>query len=411
MARIQVRESFSMAMGSLLANKLRTLLTLLGIIIGVLTIIAVVSIIQGLNNYVYTKMAFFGANDFAVSKFSFIGASLEDFREQMKRKNLTLDDMRLLRRRCRHCELVGADAGASQTVKFGRYSLKRVDVRGETSVDHLIGSVDELERGRWFRPEDESRSKFVGVIGADVAEHLFPTLDPLGKRIRVGRHSFQVIGVGKKKGKLLGMSQDNYVKIPITAFMKVYGSRRNITINIHTTSQQNMTLAQDEVRTLLRAKRHRRYGEPDDFSFQTSDQFIQLYKSATTGIYFAMIAISSLALIVGGIVVMNIMLVSVTERTGEIGVRMAVGARRSDILFQFLVESAFLSTLGGLIGILLGFAIARIVSAATSMPSSVEPASIAVAVLVSASIGIFFGIYPANQAAKLDPIESLRTSR
>lgn len=411
MARIHLRDSTAMAMGSLLSNKLRTLLTLLGIIIGVLTIIAVVSIIQGLNNYVYTKMAFFGANDFAVSKFSFIGTSLEDFREQLKRKNLTLDEMRLLRRRCRHCELIGASAGASRTVKFGRHSLKRVDISGETSVDHLIGSVDELERGRWFRAEEETRSRFVCVIGSDVSEHLFPALDPLGKRIRVGGQGFLVIGVGKKKGKLLGFSQDNYVKIPLTAFMKIYGSRRSISINVHTASQREMQLAQDEVRTLLRAKRHRGYGEPDDFSFQTSDQFIQIYKSATTGIYFAMIAISSLALIVGGIVVMNIMLVSVTERTGEIGVRMAVGARRSDILLQFLVESATLSTLGGVIGILLGFIIARIVSSATSMPSSVEPASIVVAVLVSASIGLFFGIYPANQAAKLDPIESLRSNQ
>jgi putative ABC transport system permease protein len=169
-----------------------------------------------------------------------------------------------------------------------------------------------------------------------------------------------------------------------------------------------MSQAQEEVRTALRAKRHVNYGEADDFSFQTSDQFIQLYKSATTGIYFAMIAIASLALIVGGIVVMNIMLVSVSERTSEIGVRMAIGARRKDILFQFLVESATLSTIGGGIGILLGFMIARIVSAATSMPSSVEPVSIVIAVLVSASVGLFFGIYPANKAAQLDPIDALR---
>jgi putative ABC transport system permease protein len=394
-----------------MANKLRSLLTLLGIIIGVLTIIAVVSIIQGLNNYVYTKMAFFGANDFAVSKFSFVGTSLEDFREQLKRKNLTLEDMRLLRRGCPHCELVGASTSSSRTVKFGSAALKQVEIVGETAIDFLIGTIDELERGRWFLPEEEDHSRMVCVIGADVAEHLFPTIDPLGRWIRVGRHNFQVIGIGAVKGKLLGMSQDNYVRIPITAFLKIYGSRRNLSLNVHTASLPEMDLAQEEVRTLLRAKRHLKFGEPDDFSFQTSDQFIQIYKSATTGIYFAMIAISSLALIVGGIVVMNIMLVSVTERTSEIGIRMAVGARRSDILFQFLVESAVLSTLGGLVGILLGFTIARIVSAATSMPSSVEPASIAVAVLVSASVGIFFGLYPANQAAKLDPIESLRSSQ
>ena len=399
-----------MAIGSLWGNKLRTFLTLLGIIIGVLTIIAVISIIQGLNDYVYTKMAFFGANDFSVSKFSFFGGSLNDFREQLKRKDLRLADMQLLRRQCESCELIGASATSNRTVKFGSNSLKRVSIKGTTYIDHMIGNVEELESGRQILKEDEDHSRLICIIGADVVKELFPFLDPLGKRIKVGHHDFQVVGIGEKKGKLLGMSQDNYVRIPITTFLKIYGSRINLTINVHTNSQEQMALAQEEVRTILRSKRHLTFNEPDDFSLQTSDQFIQLYKSATTGIYFAMIAISSLALIVGGIVVMNIMLVSVTERTNEIGVRMAVGARRSDILFQFLIESATLSTIGGLIGIFLGFCLASIVSAATSMPSSVEPASIAVAIFVSASIGIFFGLYPANKAAKLDPIDSLRSS-
>jgi putative ABC transport system permease protein len=410
MARIQVGESMGMAIGSLWANKLRTFLTLLGIIIGVLTIIAVISIIQGLNDYVYTKMAFFGANDFSVSKYSFFGGSLSDFKEQLKRKDLRLADMQLLRRQCKNCELIGASASTNRTVKFGSNSLKRVSIKGTTYLDHMIGNVEELESGRQILKKDEDHSRLICIIGADVVEELFPYLDPLGKRIKVGRHNFQVVGIGEKKGKLLGMSQDNYVRIPITTFLKTYGSRINITINVHTNSQEQMALAQEEVRTILRSKRHLTFKEPDDFSFQTSDQFIQLYKSITNGIYFAMIAISSLALIVGGIVVMNIMLVSVTERTNEIGVRMAVGARRSDILFQFLIESATLSTIGGLIGILLGFSLASIVSAATSMPSSVDPMSIAIAIFVSASIGIFFGLYPANKAAKLDPIESLRSS-
>lgn len=410
MAKVHVGESLAMAVSSLWASKLRTFLTLLGIIIGVLTIIAVVSIIQGLNDYVYTKMAFFGANDFSVSKFSLIGTSLEDFRKQLKRKDITLDHMRLLRRYCQECELIGASVGTNRTVKYRNKSLKNIRISGVTHLDHLIGSVSELEQGRQLQKEDEDRSRRVCIIGADVVEELFPFLDPLGKWMKVGRDNFQIIGIAEKKGKLLGMSQDNFVRIPITTFMKTYGSRRSIEINIHTSSQEQMVLAQDEVRTILRSKRHLSYDDEDDFSFRTSDQFIQLYKSATTGIYFAMIAISALALIVGGIVVMNIMLVSVTERTNEIGIRKAVGARRSDILLQFLIESATLSTLGGLIGILLGFTLAKIVSAATSMPSSVDPVSIIVAVFVSASIGIFFGIYPANKAAKLDPIESLRTS-
>jgi putative ABC transport system permease protein len=410
MARVHVGESIGMAMSSLWANKLRTFLTLLGIIIGVLTIIAVVSIIQGLNNYVYTKMAFFGANDFSIAKTSFIGTSLEELRKQLKRKDIKLEDMELLRRRCQSCELIGASIDTSRTVKYGSRSLKNVTISGQTHVDHLIGNVKELERGRQLMNNDIEHSRFVCVIGMDVVENVFPFIDPMGRWVKIGSQNFRVVGIGEKKGKLLGMSQDGYIRIPITTFQKIYGSSRSIDINIHTLSQEQMVRAQEEVRTILRAKRHVSYGEEDDFSIRTSDQFIQIYKSATTGIYFAMIAISSLALIVGGIVVMNIMLVAVTERTNEIGVRMAVGARRMDILFQFLIESATLSTLGGLIGIILGVLLAQGVSAATSMPAAVDPTSIVVAVLVSASVGIFFGMYPANRAAKLDPIEALRTS-
>jgi len=244
-----------------------------------------------------------------------------------------------------------------------------------------------------------------------VVDELFPTLDPLGRWIRVGSDGFQVVGVGVRKGKLLGMSQDNFVRIPITTLQKVYGSRRSVSINIHTSSQEQMAQAQEEVRTILRSRRHRAFKQEDDFSFQTSETFIQLYQSVTAGIYFAMIAISSIALLVGGIVVMNIMLVSVTERTKEIGIRMAVGARRRDILFQFLIEASVLSATGGVIGILLGLGLAKLVSAATSLPSRLEPASIVLAVLMSASLGLFFGIYPANKAAKLDPVDALRSEQ
>jgi putative ABC transport system permease protein len=411
MARINLNESVSMAMSSLWSNKLRTFLTLLGIIIGVLTIIAVVSIIQGLNNYVYTKFAFYGANDFSVSKFSMMSTSLQEWREMLKRKNLTLEDMRLVRKQCKSCELVGASVNTMRTVKFGNQYLKDVNVRGVTHLDHIIGSVVELDRGRHIQREDEEHSRYVCIIGTDITEKLFPYQDPLGKRIRIGTHSFLVIGLGQKKGKLIGFSQDNYVRIPISTYHKIYGSGSSIDINIHTSSQEQLEIAREEVRTILRSKRHLSFEDSDDFSFASSETFIQVYKTLTSSIYFAMIAISSIALLVGGIVVMNIMLVTVTERTKEIGIRMAVGARRNDILFQFLIEAAAISTTGGLIGILIGFGIAKIFTAATSWPSSIDPAAIAVAIFVSASVGIFFGIYPANKAAKLDPIEALRTEQ
>jgi putative ABC transport system permease protein len=409
MAKINVGESFGLAMGSLWSNRLRTFLTLLGIIIGVLTIIAVVSVIQGLNNYVYTKMSFYGANDFSVTKFSMIGTSLKDFKEQLKRKDLTLAEMELLRNRCRNCDLIGANASTGRTAKYGSKQVKDTEIRGVTAVDHLIGSVIELERGRHLQPDDENRSRAVAVIGADIAEKLFPTLDPLGRWIKVGNRDFLVVGVAAKKGKILGFSQDNYVRIPISTFLKVFGSRRSIEINIHTLSQAQMAAAQEEVRTILRSARKVSFKEPDDFSFRTSETFIQFYKTATSGIYFAMIGIASIALLVGGIVVMNIMLVSVTERTKEIGIRMAVGARRKDILFQFLIESSTISGIGGAIGIVLGFILAKGISAATSLPSTVEPVSVVVAIVMSTSLGLFFGIYPANKAAKLDPVEALRS--
>jgi putative ABC transport system permease protein len=411
MAKLQVRESLSMAWLSLRANKLRSFLTLLGIVIGVLTVIAVVSVIQGLNNYVYTKMSFYGANDFSVQKFSMMISTMKELREQMKRKDLTLTEVQLLRDRCKSCELIGATTSTQQTVKFGSQSLKNTEIRGVTYLDHEIGSTLELESGRHIQRQDETNSRPVCIIGSDVVEKLFPSLDPIGRWIKAGNQNFQVIGTGKKIGKLLGFSQDNYVRIPITTFMKVYGSRRTVSINIHTHSQEQMARAQEEVRTILRSWRKKSYKDPDDFAMATSETFIQFYKTATSGIYFAMIAISSIALIVGGIVIMNIMFVSVSERTKEIGIRMAVGARRRDILFQFLIESSVISAIGGIIGILLGFTVAKIVSATTSMPSSVEPSSIALAIFMSWSLGLFFGIYPANRAAKLDPVEALRSEQ
>jgi putative ABC transport system permease protein len=411
MSKINVRESFGMAMSSLWSNKLRTALTLLGIVIGVLTIIAVVSIIQGLNNYVYTKMSFYGANDFAVAKFGMVGTSLKQFKEQLKRKNITLEEMTLLRDKCRTCDLVGASVSTSRTAKYGNQQLKNVEVRGVTSIDHLIGSVLELDRGRHLQKDDEDHSRSVCVVGADIAKNLFQGLDPLGRWVKVGTKNYLIVGLGKEKGKILGFSQDSYVRIPITTFQKDYGTRRSISVNIHTAGQAEMAAAQEEVRTILRSKRKLSFIKPDDFSFNTSETFIQFYKTATNGIYFAMIGIASIALLVGGIVVMNIMLVSVTERIKEIGVRMAVGARRRDILVQFLIESSTISGVGGLIGIFLGFLLAKGISAATSLPSTVDPMSVVMAVLMSTSLGLFFGIYPANKAAKLDPVEALRSEQ
>ncbi len=404
-------ESITMAMSSLWANKMRTLLTLLGIIIGVLTIIAVISVIQGLNNFIYSELAEFGTNDFVVSKMSLMSLSLQSLREQMKRKDLTLDHMRLIRQQCQSCEAVGASVQTRQTVKYGSKSLKEVSIHGITYLDQKIGRIIELDRGRQFQKEEEDHTRYVCIIGADIAENLFPYSDPLGKWVKIGPHNFLIIGVGTKTGSFFGQSQDNFVRIAISTYNKIFGSRQSININIHTSSQEQMVEAQEEVRTILRSSRHLAFNENDDFAFLTSETFVQIYKSVTTGIFFAMILIASLALVVGGIVVMNIMLVAVTERKKEIGIRMAVGARRKDILIQFLIEAVALSTVGGIIGILFGFIIATLVSAATPLPSSVEPLSIVIAILVSMSVGVFFGIYPASKASKLNPIDAVRSEQ
>ncbi|MFC2165176.1 ABC transporter permease [Acidobacteriota bacterium] len=411
MARIQFGESAGIALSAFWTNKLRTFLTLLGIIIGVLTIVAVISIIQGLDNYVYDKISMFGTNDFSVTKFSFRIRSLKEWREQAKRKDLTLADMRLIRKNCQSCELVGASVETLRMVTYGNKSLKNVGITGQTHLDHMIGSVNELERGRHIRKEDEDNSRYVCVIGADVEEHLFPGQDPVGKHLKIGFTRFLIIGLNEKKGKAFGDSLDNYVIIPVTTFHKIYGTRRSISINIHTSSPELLIAAQEDVRTILRSKRHTPFNEDDDFFYVTAETFIQLYQDISSGIFAAMIAISSLALLVGGIVVMNIMLVAVTERTNEIGIRMAVGARRRDIQLQFLIESATLSATGGIIGIALGFLLAKIVSLATSIPAALDPTSIIIAIFVSASVGIFFGLYPANRAAKLDPVDALRSEQ
>ena len=409
MSKINVGESFGMAMASLWANKLRTFLTLLGIIIGVLTIIAVVSIIQGLNNYVYTKMSFYGANDFSVSKFSMIGMSLKDFKEQLKRKDITLAEMTLLRQRCRTCELIGASASTTRTAKAGSRLVKNVEVRGVTSLDHLIGSVVELSGGRHLLREDEDHSRNVCVIGSEIAANLFPSLDPLGRTVKVGMDNFLVVGVGKEKGKILGFSQDNYVRIPITTFLKIYGSRRSIEINIHTAGQTEMAAAQEEVRTILRGARKLTFATPDDFSFRTSETFIQFYKTATSGIYFAMI----------GIVVDRP--ARRRDRRHEHHARLGHGADQGDrrpdgrrgpapghprpvpdrILGHHRRRRDHRDRPGHRPG---PERLGRDLAAVDGRPGLVL-----LAVAMSSSLGLFFGIYPANKAAKLNPVEALRS--
>jgi putative ABC transport system permease protein len=399
-------EAVLIALTSLRANRLRSLLTLLGIVIGVMAVIAVISIISGLNDYVAGKIFNLGPDVVTVSRMSPVISSFDEWVENQKRKDLYLADMQAIQAACSNCKAVGASVNARGRVKFGREYLDS-QVQGQTpEVAPILGT--ELGAGRFMTPYDVDHARNVCVIGSDVADTLFPFVDPIGKTMVVDDRSFEVIGVGTKQGSVLGQSRDNWVVVPLTLHQKMYGARRSITIYAKALDEKHLPAAESEARLTLRARRHLTYNVKDDFALNTNDNFLQIWANISRAFFAVTIGIASISLIVGGIVVMNIMLVSVTERTREIGIRKASGARRRDILLQFLVESATLALVGGIIGILLGGSIALAVSYFTPLPASIKWWAVALGLGVSTTVGLFFGIYPATKAANLDPIVALR---
>jgi len=408
---IDIGESIAIALRSLQANKLRSFLTLLGIIIGVTTVITVVTIIQGLNRYVKYQLFAFGTNSFIVQRAPEMITSLKDAQEMLKRRHIEYEDYLYLKANAGIPLMVEAEYGRGATVKYGATSLADLRLRGETSGNHLTGRTMEIEAGRFLNADDEANARPVCVIGYDIRKELFPYENPLGKWLTAadGRR-FRVIGVVKGMGKILGQSLDGFLSVPITTFQKYYGSsRRSLTINVLARDVETLAAAKEEVRTLLRGRRKLSFRQEDDFAIEDSQTFIDFYNNLTGTLYAAMIAVAAISMLIGGIVIMNIMLVAVTERIAEIGLRKAVGARRRDILLQFLIESSTISAVGGLIGITLGFLFAKIISVLTSLPAALEPWSVALAIALSSSVGLFFGIFPANRAAKLDPVVALRS--
>jgi putative ABC transport system permease protein len=400
------REAILIALSSLRANRLRSLLTLVGIVIGVMTVIAVVSFISGLNDYVAQKIFNLGPDVFIINRTAFVTMSVEDFVESQKRKNLYLEDMEAVRQACTDCRSVGGSVNARAQVKYGREFLDS-SIQGYTAeVPGILGN--ELESGRFLTDYDIDHARSVCVIGADIGDNLFPFVDPIGKTITVSDRQFEVIGVGKRQGTVVGQSRDNWVTIPITLHQRMWGSRRSVQIYAKATDETLLDRAQDQARLTLRARRHLAYNANDDFSIGTNQNFLQIWANISRAFFAVTIGIASISLLVGGIVVMNIMLVSVTERTSEIGVRKALGARGRDIMLQFLVESATLALVGGLIGIFLGSSIAIVAAWLTPLPAAIKWWAIALGLLVSTAVGLFFGIYPAKRAANLDPIVALR---
>jgi putative ABC transport system permease protein len=406
---MNLSEAVAISASSLWAHKLRSVLTLIGVVIGVAAVITVVSLINGANKYVATRVFRLGADVFGLSKQPSIVTNVDDWLEFQKRKRLTYDDYEAVRELCKSCKEIGASLGGRVEVKSGLNSLKDTNLRAWTPQMAQLYDVD-LVAGRHITDEDMRGAAPVCVIGNDIIENLMPGIDPVGKEVRWNNIPCEVIGYGSKQGSALGNSLDNWIIIPLTTYNKNFGTQQDsLRITSRAGSAAKIQESVDEVRQIMRGRHHLAYAKSDDFAIETSDSFLSLWKDISSSFFAVMIAIASISLVVGGIVIMNIMLVSVTERTREIGVRKALGARRSDILLQFLIESSTISVIGGAIGVLCGVLVASIITWAFSLPSSVQLWSVISGLIVALSVGLFFGTYPASKAAKLDPVEALRS--
>ncbi len=403
---MNLRESSGIALAALRANKLRSMLTLLGTIIGVMSVITVLSFVEGLNRFVSDKLLNAGANVFWVDPYGFV-TSQEAWEKVKDNPPISLDDVDALRAAVPNAAMVVGQAETRVTARYREKEVRQVSVRGRGAGYEVIDDLT-VESGRHLSELDDQRRRLVCVIGSEVAEELFPRRDPLGREIRLGPENYEIVGVIAAKGKMFGQSQDRFAAIPIRTFQKYKQERGSFGIAVKSLDQASMPVAQQEVRNILRGRRHLRPGEPDNFGITTSENVMELYHTLTGGIFVVTVGVAAISLLVGGIVIMNIMLVSVTERTREIGIRKAMGARRRDILTQFLVESTTLSLSGGLIGILVGIGLALLAGALTPLPAAVSWPAVGLGIGMSAMIGIFFGSYPAWRAACLDPIDALR---
>ena len=403
-------EALKLAISAILSHKLRSFLTLLGVIFGVATVIVVVSLVEGFNAYVDEKIADIGTNAFAVRKYSIDDFSSVEALNAARRRNkdLTLDDVAALRARGGAIREVGAKADVLGEVKYGPTSLSRVHISATTAN---IADIDRLEAesGRYFNKGEDDARRTVCFIGADVAEKLFPRSNPLGATIRLDGRAFQIIGVGKPLGSVFGQSRDKYVAVPLSTFLALYGSRRSLSVSVTSSSEHTYQDAIDEARVVMRIRRRLAPNEKDNFGIITPSAINELRDKIFGTIQVAAIGVTSISLVVGGIVIMNIMLVSVTERTKEIGLRKSIGARRGDILKQFLAESTMLSLFGGAIGVSIAYILAKLVAVLTPVPTALPWLAVTAALLISASVGLVSGVYPAWRAARLDPIEALRT--
>ncbi len=406
---MQWTESVRIALQSLWANKLRTVLTLLGMVIGVASVITVITLVNGANHYVATKISGHGADVITVVKRPGFVFSYEESRKYDRRKDLTYEQYQAYGEACRHCAATGAMLSGSGRVVAGGKSSKTTVISGKTpTMQSMTGQV--ISAGRGLSESDERAGGHVAVVGYDVVDHLMGGANPLGREIRIDGDIYTVIGQGKREGTTLGQSQDDYVDVPLTTYMHSHGMHQTLSIFIKAAGGPTaLEGAEDEGRALLRLIRRDRPGAEDDFTIESNGSVVGLWKSISSSFTLVLVGVASISLVIGGVVIMNIMLVSVTERTREIGIRKALGARRADLLLQFLMESATMSALGGLIGTAIGAGLSYAIAAGVGWPALISYWSIIAGLGVATAVGVFFGVYPASKAARLDPIVALRS--
>lgn len=404
---MRVADTLSQSFAALRAHKMRVTLTVVGLTMGVATVITVMTLVQGANNYVEQKIANLGSNVFQVARTPFAATDFELILKALKFKHLEPDDLAAVTEKCIDCTAVGATATFTGRAQFQGRELSDVNVIGESAN---MGNIDTrtIEQGRFLNEIEDKHAAPVCLLGSKVAEELFPARSAIGGVIRLAQREFTVIGVYEKIGSVLGQEQDNYAVIPLSVFLKIRGTHSSLTLNVLVQDAKQFEQAQDQVKLLLRARRHLSGNQPDDFFIGTKESYIELWKSISTAFFAVFIMVSVISAVVGGIVIMNVMLVSVTERTKEIGVRRAVGASQRDIRRQFLSESVMQCILGGVIGVGTGFLFAVALRTFTSFPAAVQTWVAVLGVALSCAIGLFFGIYPAVRAARLDPVEALR---
>jgi putative ABC transport system permease protein len=404
---LAVRDNLAQCVSALRANKMRTLLTMLGLTMGVATLITVMTIVQGANVYVENKIANLGTNVFQIARTPFAVTDFNIIIKALKFRKIELEDMEAVAEKCQRCGEVGATASSTVRARYGDKEVQDVSLSGQTANMADIDTRSVVE-GRYFTPSEASHRAGVCLVGDTIVQRLFPGVNPIGKTIRVDTEELTIVGVMEKVGSVLGQDQDNFVMVPLPVFLRMHGPQTSLTINVKTTPQDFQD-AQDEAQLLMRARRHLSGKAENDFFIGTKESYMALWRSISSAFFGVFILVSVISVVIGGIVIMNVMLVSVTARRKEIGVRRAVGATRLDILRQFMAESLMQCLAGGTIGIALGFLIALALRTFSPFPAAVQAWVAVAGVFMSSAVGLFFGIYPALRASRLDPVIAMRS--